>query len=190
MKVAKNSSLPDAAADERGDLSAHLQEVVTQRHTEGRHFPRQPLLPAHQVNRLQAFLVRRQTALSALEAVEIHEGVTLPAPGGLVQLLEVVRVGGTGHAVPLGLQARTRLYLSVRLLRRIERECHIRTQTANIFMHLHRLSLPRKPDNFGKFSWRRWESGWGWYPATWPTPWTRWTRCRWARRCRRWGSRP
>jgi hypothetical protein len=52
--------------------------------------------------------------------VEIDKGVALPAPGGLVQLLEVVGVCGAGHAVTLSLQACARLRFSVRLLGKLD----------------------------------------------------------------------
>ena len=82
----------DAAADQRRDLRPHLQQVVTQRHPEGRHLPRQPLLTAHQVNCLQALLVRRQPALGTFVTVKVHKRVTFSAPGGFVKLFKVVRI--------------------------------------------------------------------------------------------------
>ena len=92
--------------------------MLTEIHTESVHFPKKPLWSAEQVQRLETLLVAGQAAALALVALPVDVLIALPALARLLDLVELVTVGGFGH-VTLGDAGHAVLRLGVRLLHRI-----------------------------------------------------------------------
>ena len=87
--------------DQGRNLGANFKEMVAKVDSKGCHLSQQALGPTEQVKGFQALLVRGEPTIRALVTLPIDVAVALSALGRLLNLSELVRVGGL-RKMPLG----------------------------------------------------------------------------------------